>query len=187
MGFLRFKTEREFIAKYGEKWQEKVGWSTDGGMDYLFGCQVSSRLIRAALEHETGIDLRVDLIFKEFKVTGNLKRSVFSVLPEMFTDSNSSFAKPMPISEEKKFIATTHALVSMKMLVIVSSMGDEGKGRIIGLLAEDIPGLPSYIIKLDTKFRGHEGGKKCLLSGKRIASSEADIYYARIDHLYILA
>lgn len=46
-GALRFKTEAEFIAEYGEDWKEIVKWAPGGGMDYLFGLPCEDRWLEA--------------------------------------------------------------------------------------------------------------------------------------------
>ena len=39
---LRFKTEKEFEKEHGKDWRRKIGWNSDGLMDYLCGTEVPS-------------------------------------------------------------------------------------------------------------------------------------------------
>jgi len=56
----RFKTLQEFIDEYGVNWRSKVGWTSMGGMDYLFG-QVIDMSKNSSLTNLIDAKVRVEV------------------------------------------------------------------------------------------------------------------------------
>lgn len=40
---MRIKTEKEFLKEFGEDWRTVVDWNYGGGMDHLFGVELSEQ------------------------------------------------------------------------------------------------------------------------------------------------